>query len=296
MYDTILIPTDGSEHAVRAAEYGVYLARAFDATVHLLAVVDVQSAGGLFDAGGLDDAFVDRLEAEGETSLEAVEAVTADTDRVRTALVRGSPAEAILEYAAEQDADVIAMGTHGRTGVNRYIAGSVTERVVRRAEVPVLTVRATDGSRLDGDYTDVLVPTDGSEAADAAVAHGLAVAERVGARVHAVNVVDVSRFGAGPDFAPVLELHDNLVERGEAVTESIAARAREDGLDAVSEVREGSPSRSLLAYADEQGIDLITMGTHGRSGLDRYLLGSTTERTIRHAEMPVLVVTAGRDL
>jgi nucleotide-binding universal stress UspA family protein len=294
MYDTVLVPSDGSEHAVRAAEHGTYLARAFDATVHLLHVVDVQAAAGIFDAGGVDAAFVERLEAEGEAALDAVEAVAGDADRVRTASVRGDPSGSILEYADEHGVDLIAMGTHGRTGLGRYVAGSVTERVVRLAEVPVLTVRATERSRVDGDYTDVLVPTDGSEHAAAAVEHGVGIAERTGARVHAVSVVDVSRLGSSPEFAPVAELREQLAAAAERATEAVATRAEEAGLDAVTAVREGRPSRALLAYADERDVDLIAMGTRGRTGIERYLLGSTTARTVRRAEVPVLAVDTGK--
>ncbi len=290
MYDTVLIPSDGSEHAVRAAEHGVYLARAFDATVHLLNVVDIQAAAGPFNAGGVNEAFVERLESDGRAAIEAAEAVASEEDRVETALVRGSPAEAILEYGAENGIDLIAMGTHGRTGLERYVAGSVTERVLRLAEVPVLTVRATEESRLGGAYTEVLVPTDGSEYAARAAGHGIAVAERLGARVHAVTAADVERFDSIRDFASITDLRDRLVEDGERWTEAVAARAEEAGLDTVTDVREGSPAEVLLAYADEHDVDLIAMGTRGRTGLDRYLLGSTTERTIRRSDVPVLAV------
>jgi len=293
MYDTILVPSDGSEHAVRAAEHGAYLGRAFDAAVHLLHVVDVQAAAGIFDAGGVDAAFVERLEAEGERALDAVEAVAGDSDRVRTASVRGEPSGSILEYADDHGVDLIAMGTHGRTGLDRYVAGSVTERVVRLAEVPVLTVRATERSHLDGDYTDVLVPTDGSEHAAAAVEHAVAIAERTGARVHAVSVVDADRLGASPGFAPVAEVRERLAAEAERATEAVATRAEEVGLETVTAVREGRPSKALLAYADEHGVDLIAMGTRGRTGVERYLLGSTTARTVRRAEVPVLAVDGG---
>lgn len=293
MYDTILIPSDGSEHAVRAAEHGVYLARAFDATVHLLNVVDVQGAAGLFDAGGVDEAFVERLESEGEGAIEAVEAVTSGDDRVETALVRGRPSEAILRYAEDRSVDLIAMGTHGRTGLERYVAGSVTERVVRLAGVPVLTARATDESRVEGDYTGVLVPTDGSEPATVATEHALAIAEQVGARVHALTAVETERLDPIRDFASVSELRENLETEGERLTATVAARAEDAGLNAVTDVREGSPVETILACADEHGIDLIAMGTRGRSGLDRFLLGSTVGRTIRRSGVPVLAVDVG---
>lgn len=295
MYDTILVPTDGSDHAVRAAEHGLYLARAFDATVHVIHVVDLRGVAGPFDAGGVDEAFVERLEAEGEEAIDAVEAVGGEADAIRTAMIRGDPREAILEYADEHGADLLAMGTHGRTGLNRYVAGSVAEGVVRLADVPVLTAGATDRTRLDGDYEDVLIPTDGSEPATAAVEHGLAIAGTTGARVHAVYVLDVGALATSPNYTPPGEVIEHLESEGERATEAIAERARDADLEATTHVREGYSARGLLDSADEHDVDLIAMGTAGRTGLSRYLLGSTAERVVRHADVPVLAVNA-RDL
>ena len=291
MYDTILVPTDGSDHAVRAAEHARYLADAFDATVHVVTVLDLQRAGGPFDAGGLGGEFVSRLEAQGEEALEAVRTVV-DGEAVVTATLRGEPSETILEYAADHDVGLVAMGTHGRTGVDRYVAGSVTERVVSRSEAPVLTARATERSRVGDGYEEVLIPTDGSEPAGAAVEPGLAVAERTGARVHAVTVVDAGDAAASPGYSVPEEVTAHLEAEGEAATERIATQARERGLEATTAVRTGVAARDLLAYADEHEVDLAAMGTAGRTGLTRYLMGSTTERLIRHAEMPVLAVNA----
>lgn len=292
MYDTILIPTDGSKHALRAAEHGLYLARKFDASVHLISVADIQAAAEPFDIGGVDQDFIARLETEGENAINAVDAILDETDSIQTAVLRGEPTEAILDYADDCDANILAMGTHGRTGLNRYIAGSVTERVVRLAEAPVLTVRATERSQVAGDYDEILVPTDGSEPAATAVDHGLAIAQQTGARVHAVNIVDVGALSTSPNYSIPTELIEHLKSEGQRATEAIATEAREAGLDAVTTVREGLPARDLLEYADENDIDLITMGTAGRTGLNRHLMGSTTERIIRHAEMPVFAVNA----
>jgi len=291
MYETILVPTDGSDHAERAAAHAQYLSALFEATVHLISVVDVQAAAGPFDAGGVDDEFVDRLRSDGRDAIDTIEA-DFESGSVETAVVEGSPGTAILDYADEHGVDLVAMGTHGRTGLRRYIAGSVTEHVVRHAEVPVLTARVTDASVLEDGYDDVLIPTDGSEAAGVAVDHGLTVAERTGARVHAVNVVDVSDLSSGPDYTLPTELLEQFRDRGERATEEIAAAAEDRGLDALTDVREGFPARDLLDYAAEHGIELIAMGTAGRTGMSRFLLGSTAERIIRHAESPVLAVNA----
>lgn len=293
MYQTILVPTDGSPHSVRAAEHGASLAEAFDASVHLVSVVDVRTAAGMFDAGGVDEAFIERLERDGREAIETVESELA-VEPARTELLRGDPSETILEYAAEHGADFLAMGTHGRTGLERYIAGSVTERVVRRADAPVLTVRATEQSQADG-YDDVLLPTDGSEPAAAAVEHGLAIAAAFDATVHAVNVVETAGLTMSGEFPPPSGLIEALQEEAESVTNAVASQAREADIAAETDVLAGRPARDLLEYAETTGIDLIVMGTAGRTGASRYLFGSTTERVVRHADVPVVAVNARAD-
>ena len=143
MYDRVLVPTDGSDHALRAAEHANALATAFDATVHVVAVVDVQTAAGPFDAGGVSEAFVTRLEEQGEEAVQAVRATLGRND-VRTATLRGEPVETILAYADDHEVDLVAMGTAGRTGLSQHLLGSTTERLIRHAAMPVLAVNARD--------------------------------------------------------------------------------------------------------------------------------------------------------
>lgn len=291
MYDTLLVPVDGSDHSRRAAEHGLGLAGRFEATVHLLKVIDLQAAAGPVNAGGVGEVFLDRLQTEAETVVEEVRAAVDDHGvDIRTAVIRGQPSETILEYAAEHDAGLLAMGTHGRTGLNRYIMGSVTERVVRQADQPVLTVHATEDNRFDDGYDDILVPTDGSEFAAAAVERGIEIAAQFDAHVHAVNVVDINAAAFSPTYTPPTELIETLTTQGENATEEIATTARHAGLSATTEVRRGVPSDELLQYADETDIDLVAMGTAGRSGLTRLLVGSTTEQILRRADVPVIAV------
>ncbi|AGB32378.1 universal stress protein UspA-like protein [Natrinema pellirubrum DSM 15624] len=296
MYDSVLVPTDGSDHAARVAGHALGLARWFDATVHVVSVVDVSAAGGVFDAGGVSPAFVERLEDEAAAAIERIETMT-DTDRVRSAVLKGSPAATILEYADENDVDLIAMGTHGRTGVNRYLTGSVTERVVRQSDVPVMTARVTERSEWAGGYDEILLPTDGSEPAAAAVDHALAIATRADATVHVVSVVDVSTVAGRPTIVAPNDILAQFESDAETAVETVAATVRDAGLDVETHVRKDIPSQGLLEYVDDHDIDLVTMGTHGRTGFDRVLLGSTTERFVRRAPVPVLAVhpTAGSE-
>ena len=139
MYHDILVPTDGSDASAAAVEHAVSLASQYDARMHALYVVDTGSYGLLEEGASV---VVDALREEGRNAVDSIEtaAAAADVD-VETAVVEGTVHRSILDYAAEADADLIVMGTHGRRGIDRYLLGSVTERIVRSAPVPVLTVR-----------------------------------------------------------------------------------------------------------------------------------------------------------
>lgn len=289
MYETILVPTDGSAHAERAARHALSLADAFDATVTVLGVADLQRAGGAFSAGGVDDEFRDRVETEAASAVERTAALAEDRVSVETAVVDGDPAEAIVDYADEGAFDAVAMGTHGRRGLSRLVFGSVTRYALRHTTRPVLTARETDADPVT-DYGDVLVPTDGSDAAAAAVDHGIAVAEAFDATLHAVHVVDLGAMATGSGVEPPTDQIERYTEAGEAAVEAVAERARGEGVDATTTVEHGFPTADLLEYVDEHGVDLVAMGTHGRAGIDRVLLGSTTERLVCRSPVPVLAV------
>ena len=137
-YQEVLVPTDGSDAAQRAAERGIEIAAALEAAVHAFSVIEGAAA---LKRDQL------RVDAEGKAK-DAVDRVAAEADRTGvdvTSTVRsGVPHEAILEYVEEADIDMIVMGTHGRTGLDHVIIGSIAERIVRNASIPVLTVRPED--------------------------------------------------------------------------------------------------------------------------------------------------------
>lgn len=290
MYDTVLLPTDGSEPAARAAAHGAALASLFDATVHVLGVVDLQSAAGPFNVGGVDDAFVDRLESEAEDAVDATSESMEGAVTVHTAVEKGRPAETIVKYGRDHSVDLIAMGTHGRTGLHRYVAGSVTERVLRLSTVPVLTTRVTERSTDAGEYDEILVPTDGSQTAAEAVDHAIAIAERTDARIHVVSVVDIGALAGASAEALPPDLFDTLETSAEDAVEKLSSRVREAGVDVLSTVEVGRPAKTVRSYTTDNEIDLVVMGTSGHSGLDRFLLGSTTEHVVRRSECPVIAI------
>jgi nucleotide-binding universal stress UspA family protein len=141
-------------------------------------------------------------------------------------------------------------------------------------------------------YDRILLPTDGSDASDRAVEQAIGLARETGATLLVLFVVE------DIPYSPELmddEVESHLRDVGQAALEEIGARADEAGVGIETVLRQGAPHTSILEYADEADVDLIVMGTHGRSGLDRYLLGSVTERVVRTADAPVLTVRMERE-
>jgi nucleotide-binding universal stress UspA family protein len=139
-------------------------------------------------------------------------------------------------------------------------------------------------------YDDVLIPTDGTDAVQPAVDHALDLAETYGAALHALYVVDQGAY-VGVDVRSDMII-ETLETEGEEAVEAVEERAEAAGVPVTTAIVRGDPYREILDYADEQGVDLVVMGTHGRRGLDRYLLGSVTEKVVRSADLPVLTVRA----
>lgn len=146
-------------------------------------------------------------------------------------------------------------------------------------------------------YDRILIPTDGSEVAEAAVDHGLDIAEKYGATVHTLYVVDIDAVSLGLGAEQVDRLHQGRLDEmeeieadAEAATDYVAKRAQERGLDVVEDVDVGCPHAVIAEYAEDTDIDFVVMGSHGHSGAERALLGSVTERVLRSTERPVLVI------
>jgi len=268
MYDTILVATDGSDVAGVAATQAIALAGQFGASIHALYVRE------------------DEADEGGDVATTAVAERAATTDvAAKTAIVDadGPVHRAILDYATDHDADCVVMGAHGRTGLDQYVLGTVAERTLRESSVPVVTVH--EETVVAEDLETILVPTDGSDCSAVAAAHAVTLAEATGASLHVVHVVDLGVLPVDGSGA----LLDELQQAGQHALESVIDRA-EDVSSVQASLLSGSPHSAIVDYAEDESVDLVVMGTHGRTGFDRYLLGSVTERVVRLSDRPVLTL------
>lgn len=285
MYDEILVPTDGSAAARTAAETALDLAQRFDASLHAISVVELDES-----PTDVESEVTEEITQRREKTLATLRDQAADVGvSTATQLIETTDPvhQAITDYARDHDVDLIVMGTHGRTGLNRLVLGSVTERTLRTSPVPVLTVH--EGVPLSPDFETVLVPTDGSDSATVAADHGITFAEATGAAVHVVHAVDLTPLSGNFGSTEVLTA---LEEAGQRAVDDVIDRAEDADLRSVeASILSGTPARAILDYAEDGDVDLIVMGTHGRTGLERYFLGSVTEKIVRVANVPVLTVS-----
>ena len=295
--DKILFPTDFSESAGQALDYALFLAEQFEAELHLLHAVVLHAHEPV---DGEDDfpeptEILSRLfEIADSEMARIVEGNESKTFSLKEAKVRGFSAGAvILDYAQEQDIDLIVMGTHGRRGPARIFIGSVAAEVVRQAHCPVLTLHKQTDDKAIGRVETILVPIDFSEHATKALIYAKEIAAITGSRLQILHAIEepVYPYFYGPagDFSLSGEI-EKLQEKTTEALDKLIYDTPGPEVPIEKHVVTGTPSVEITRFAEQNGSDLIIIPTHGLTGLERMLLGSTAERVVRLASCPVLAV------
>ncbi|WP_331234250.1 universal stress protein [Natronorarus salvus] len=284
MYDTILVPTDGSDAASAAAEGAIALARRFNAKLHVVHVLNLSDLpDGVNEVAQVSDDLVHHAEKLVATVVDL--ATNAGLNARAEVVEAHEPVHKVLvDYARDHDVDCIVMGTHGRTGLTQLALGSTAERTLRASSVPVITVHEDGG--LDPEFERILVPIDGSDAARAAANLAIDLTAETNAALHIVHVVDIGSIVHEGDSGDILAPSEDA---GQQAVDEIVDRAREADIRSVeASVLSGPTHRVIVDYATDRDIDCIVMGTHGRTGVDRLLVGSVTERVIGLTTLPVI--------
>jgi nucleotide-binding universal stress UspA family protein len=302
----VLCPIDFSDSSRHAFDRAVGVARCYDAKVSVLHVLPVPSAMPAIPYGP---------EGPGPFGLQAF-----DRDHVLSELPRflalehsiGIPVEyhvleapsvykEVVLQADQLSADLVVIGTHGRSGFDRLMLGSVAEKVLRSSRVPVMTVppHVPDAVPLGRDpFRRILYATDFSAGSDVALRYAASLAPHAAAQLTVIHVVEP--FSVGPD--PIVGSTFNIAAYHAALERDAKERLRTTvpesirlACDTDDVVVTGKPYVEILRLAATRHIDLIVMGVHGRNALDRWVFGSTTEHIVRRAGCPVLTVRVEDD-
>jgi nucleotide-binding universal stress UspA family protein len=298
----ILFPTDFSEPSKAALDHGLLWAELFDAKLILLHVLSLKTADPFHPEHHFPspEELEQRLNGLAESEMALLLAPHRDKPLDIQQLVRRAPEveRGILELAEAEDVDLMIVGTHGRRGAAHLLIGSVAAELLRGAERPVLVAPARS-KRPAGRLRRILAPTDFSPPARQAIAHARELAAGTDATLELFHVLPdlevplpMNPAGLGASASVVAELEP---EARKALSELAELPGAETKIE--TEVWQGPAAASILNRAETTDADLIVLSTHGRSGLDRLLLGSVTEKVARLARCPVLVIPAeGRSL
>lgn len=312
MYRRMLVPLDGSELSEVVLPYAKGLAGRLDLDVVLLYV----QSPGEDETVPLYRAYIEHRAEIVKRQAEGVQQGTGagpecKAVEVRGELAAGYPAEEILRFADENDISLILMATHGRSGIRRWVMGSVADKVLHASNVPVWLVRAGVTEKIAYDtwsMRTILVPLDGSELAEAVLPHVEALAKQRGTEpvdVVLLRVCEPTALGYYPPSArfettsgAVHMTPQEYVRREtakqKALTEQYLAgaerRLKDAGLSVRSEVRVGDAAEQIVDYANTTPFNLIVMSTHARSGLSRWAYGSVATKVLQRASSPIFLV------
>jgi nucleotide-binding universal stress UspA family protein len=274
-FETILVPVDFSEISVHALRTASLLAARCGRPRIIAMYANWFEAPPYFTVGRITE-----LQAEFRESLQTAEAslgtfvqsvLGGDAASVEVRAIEALPADGIRQLAANTDADLIVMGTHGRGGLNRWMLGSVAERVLRESPVPVLTVRSAPREPV----RHVLCPVHDTELSRRALSFAAGIGACFDATVTVVHVHEASGNKSVSDLCSWVSAE----ERSRCVIRELT--------------RHGDPAEEIVKLAAEEPYDLVVMGATRRRFFEGMVLGTTTLRTVRHASCPVLTVGSG---
>jgi nucleotide-binding universal stress UspA family protein len=291
----LLCPIDFSDASRHALEHAVMLAQWYDAALIGLHVFNPTYAavGAVGPAAGgttfASPAASSRLQLEIADALAPAKAAGV---AIEACIEEGSPAGQILSGVARHRADLIVMGTHGASGFERLMLGSVTEKVVRKAGCPVLTVPPRSHATSRQPFQRILCPIDFSPPSAAALHLALSLAQEAEARLMLLHVLEWP-IGHEPPPLPTFNVPEYRIYREKeaaAELERLVPATAHDWCEPSTHLVHGKPYEQVLAFAGDHGVDLIVIGVHGRNALDVAMFGSTTNQVIRGATCPVLTL------
>jgi nucleotide-binding universal stress UspA family protein len=287
----VLFATDFSACADRAMGYALALAGAWKAELAVVTVLELYP--GMDPDYTVNKMYLDHLRAEANRHLVAVQArAKAAGQPITTRIEVGIPSQALQTVAQTINADLLVVGTHGRTGLDHVLIGSTAERVVRVSPCPVLAVKADKdgaGAVATTAIKRIVVPIDLSTCSLDALEYAVQFAKPLGAALTILHAMEPVAYGLDFSLSHAKEWkeqRDYLEKRLNLLSACVTAH----GIQADHVLKPGLPADSIASYATQQGFDLMIMGTHGRRGISHVLLGSIAGAMLRHAPCPVLTV------
>jgi nucleotide-binding universal stress UspA family protein len=301
MFEKILVPLDGSELAEIALPYAQNLAVSLGSEIHLIHV----SEPGHAQHERMHELYIEKM---GESVKQGAELHPTlregQSIKVKSAILKGDPAGQIVDYADQEDISVINMATHGRSGITRWVMGSVADKVIRATNLPVVIFRTERPLTGEAEGAKYLITLDGSKESEAILPYVEELGSKIGGEVVILAVVTRATRPITTPGAPYLahsfeaasaftqdEMEKNKAE-AEAYMGKVCSAFEGKGIKTTCEVRFGAPAEQILKFASEMNPHIVMLATHGRSPLGRATIGSTADKLLHEGNTPLLLVKA----
>jgi len=297
MYQRILVPLDGSELAEVALPYAEELAGKLGSEIILIHAAESPGKG---QDEALQSYLKRMVNATAQNAMKHVSKLGAHEVKVRSQILVGDAAEALIDFAEKEAVELIVMATHGRTGIRRWALGSVATKMVTASNRPMVLIRAK-GTRPDvreqGAVRKTLVPLDGSQTGEAIIPYVRELASKLKGEVVLFQTIqplyNVVVTVEGAIYVPYTpEEMKSMVTTAEGYLQKVSGSLSRQGVEATSKVTIGSAADEIIRFADETHADLVAMSTHGRSGIDRWAFGSVADKVLHAGNTPILLVRA----
>ncbi len=310
MYSKVIVPSDGSDLSEQALPYAELIARSLDVPIELVQAYDTLPAS-LLGAANRQSVAGQLDQQANRRTLAALEPTRARLESaghsVSVTAQRGAAADVIMAIAGAEPTALVVMSTHGRSGISRWVMGSVTDKVLHTIPNPMLIVRANvlGPASPESSLKSVVVPLDGSATSELAIPHAMSVAGALSASITVLRVTPTEahyrhqlslitpEMGAIPNFesAEPDQLVGEDADEADGYLADVSNRMAIDHAHGVVTEHQlnDNVAQTIIDQASAQP-SLVAMTTHGRSGVGRMVLGSVTDRVVRHSNLPVLVI------
>lgn len=285
MFERIMVPLDGSKVAEQVFPYVAELATAFGSEVTSIGICEPEES----EYGHICHVYMNNQADVLKTKI--------GTDKVKSVVLSGRPAEEILGYAEKHEVSLVVMASHGRSGIKPWSLGSTVDKVIHKIAAPLLIIRATEKPAelgKTGFFRRILAPLDGSEACETVLPYVTELMEKFGSEISLLQVLasgkHVHTIG-GIDYVYFKD-HDinSMKSKAKEYLDKVGAKLESIKAIKKCEIKFGDPAEEIVKCAKEKDVQLITLSTHGHSGIERWAYGSVTYKILQTSNKSILLI------
>jgi nucleotide-binding universal stress UspA family protein len=289
MLNKILVPLDGSNLGELALNYAAELAKSMNSEVHLVSVCDRADK----EFRNMYDVYLEKVSEEFRSSLPG--AIT--LPKVQTIVIDGQPDSKILDYAIENNINLIVMVSHGHSGIMPWATGSTASKIIQKSAIPILLIRASDNvdtKQVSGLFRKILVPLDGSTISEAVLPYVKEIAAYTNSEIILLRVLEqgqhVRTIGGLDHFAYTDQQVEEMRQETVVYLNEMNQKLSKDGFTVQTVVKTGDVAQVIIETTIQENVSIVAMSSHGKSAAIKWVLGSVSNKILQAGKKPLLLV------